>query len=46
VEAPLGHDVDAAAEQVLDSLAEVHKGEAAVARLVFDEQVDVALGPT
>jgi hypothetical protein len=42
VETPLGHDIDAAAEQALDTLAEVHEGEASVARLVVHEEIDVA----
>lgn len=45
METPLGHHIDAPAEQALDTLAEVHEGETAVARLEFDEQVDVAVGP-
>ena len=44
VEASLGHDIDATPEQALDPLAEVHESKAPVARLVVDQQVDVAVG--
>lgn len=44
VQAPLGDDVDLAAQQLFDLLAELHESEAAVARHIFDEQIDVAVG--
>jgi hypothetical protein len=43
VEASLGHDVDAASQQALPALAEVHEGEAPVTWLVVHQEIDVAV---